>query len=1259
MTPFPPISTTARIRSDVYGVADCSLCAVPAGAPPCLAERVGMGMALLSSATVMSVLASWWRDRCDARLLGLRVLNVYDVNNKTYLIRLGGTDQKVVLLFESGTHIHTTSFDWPKSNMPSNFAMKLRKHLKGRRLVEIKQLGVDRIVDLQFGSDEAAYHVIVELYDRGNIALTDHEYTILTLLRTRKDSEDVRFAVRERYPTDAARQPPAIPPIERVQEILAGGKPEDNIRKLLNPHFIYGPALIDHCLLSQNFPSNASRKNGFDIDQDMPRIMAALEDGVNYMEKSGSICKGYIIQKREKKPKASEDAPDAELLTYSEFHPFLFKQHESQPYKEFDTFDQAVDEFFSQMESQKLDMKVLQQERDAMKKLNNVKKDHEKRITSLQETQALNEKKGALIEINLPLVEQALRVVRSAVANQIDWKEIDNIIKEAQTQGDPVAMAIKGLKLDTNHFQMLLRDPYIDYDEDFSEESDSDSEMKDAAPRQKSKPRGDRPQPMIVDIDLGLSAYANARRFFVQKKTSQKKEQKTVESSAKAIKSAEKKTKQALKDVAMVASINKSRKTYWFEKFYWCISSENYIIIAGRDQQQNELVVKKYLSQGDVYVHADIHGASSVIVKNSGGGPIPPKTLQEAGTMAVCFSVAWDAKVVTSAWWVHHDQVTKTAPTGEYLSTGSFMIRGKKNYLPPTQLVMGFGFLFKIDESCAWRHKGERRVRGLEEDEISSVAETVETDIHVEDIEEEVNEEENEDDDEEEEEGEEEEEERVDDEVKVEAEDEDEEEEEEEEEEEVEGKKEEEDTHTVTVKEELEDEDDKENLYPDTTIPLLHMQGNRYEQTRPRGSSVMSTGSYHSADGIVDEDGKAVIYLGDDKPIVIGGPAAETQQKSRPKLSAKQRRDLKKQKQKQGGAAPGSKGAEGESTADTRQEESDGEEEKERSERRVDEDEEDEEGARLENSAGAKASVSRSVSESSASSQQAPPKRGQKHKMKKIKQKYKDQDEEERRLRMEILASAGGPKDMKGKKSRKAKRQEEQLSRMHQPNQTARSKQKQQLQQQKQGNQASRGQRPTTGRRQDMPGLSTAGGQGQGSASKEMHAEDERTSEATTDVQGERQEQSTPTDESAIKPVIKTHPWETKKRRGAMDEADEVDSEEERDVENVNSRLMEESVSVLDTLTASPHPEDLLLFAIPVCAPYNVMHNYKFKVKLTPGTGKKGKAAKTALNMFQHAKETLPREKDLFKGVKDVDLSRNIPGKVKLSGPNLQRAKKK
>lgn len=75
-------------------------------------------------------------------------------------------DVKEVLLLESGFRVHMTSFDWPKNNMPSNFSMKLRKHIRGRRLENIRQLGMDRAVDMQFGSNEAAYHLIVELYDR-------------------------------------------------------------------------------------------------------------------------------------------------------------------------------------------------------------------------------------------------------------------------------------------------------------------------------------------------------------------------------------------------------------------------------------------------------------------------------------------------------------------------------------------------------------------------------------------------------------------------------------------------------------------------------------------------------------------------------------------------------------------------------------------------------------------------------------------------------------------------------------------------------------------------------------------------------------------------------------------------------------------------------------------------------------------------------------------------------------------------------------
>jgi hypothetical protein len=87
--------------------------------------------------------------------------------------------------------------------------------------------------------------------------------------------------------------------------------------------------------------------------------------------------------------------------------------------------------------------------------------------------------------------------------------------------------------------------------------------------------------------------------------------------------------------------------------------------------------------------------------------------------LCLIFSVAWEAKVVTNAYWVWGEQVSKTAPTGEYLTTGSFMIRGKKNFLPLSHLILGFSFLFKLEESCVEKHKDERKVVAPGEEDIN------------------------------------------------------------------------------------------------------------------------------------------------------------------------------------------------------------------------------------------------------------------------------------------------------------------------------------------------------------------------------------------------------------------------------------------------------------------------------------------------------------------------------------------------------------
>ena len=46
--------------------------------------------------------------------------------------------------------------------------------------------------------------------------------------------------------------------------------------------------------------------------------------------------------------------------------------------------------------------------------------------------------------------------------------------------------------------------------------------------------------------------------------------------------------------------------------------------------------------------------------------------------------------------------MSKSAPTGEYLTTGSFMVRGKKNFLPHAPLIMGFTVLFRLVSAACW-----------------------------------------------------------------------------------------------------------------------------------------------------------------------------------------------------------------------------------------------------------------------------------------------------------------------------------------------------------------------------------------------------------------------------------------------------------------------------------------------------------------------------------------------------------------------------
>lgn len=1016
--------------------------------------------------------------------LGCRVANIYDVDHKTYLIKLTKPDSKAVILIESGIRIHGTSFDWPKNLIPSGFSMKMRKHLRSRRLEQINQLGADRIVDLQFGSNEAAYHLIVELYDRGNILLTDHEYTIISVLRPRTDADaDVKFTVREKYPLELAKQYESMT-IEKLKEIFASRNNETDVKRLLITHTTFGAPLIDHCLTIGGFPDKCVIGKTFEVDRDLENLLKALNEADTVMlNASTKQSKGYVTQKKTKALKiVGASTVEEEVLNYEEFHPILFKKHESQPFIEFDSFDKAVDEFYSKLESQKLDQKVQQQTKEAVKKLENVKKDHQRRLEELKISQTEDEMKANLIEYNLELVDSAIFIVNNAVANQLDWNEINDIIQEAKNEGHKVARAIKQLKLEMNHIVLALNN---------FEESDDEESGDDEGEKTKLSKR-----PVFVDIDLALNAYKNSRKYYDKKKSLIVKEQKTIDASGKALKSAEKKTIEILKQSKKVKTITKARKTYWFEKFYWFISSENYLVIGGRDSQQNELIVKRYMKAGDVYVHADIHGASSIVIKNPKGpqSPVPPKTLNEAGLMAICYSTAWEAKVLVNAYWVFDHQVSKQAPTGEYLGTGSFMIRGKKNFLPQTALVFGFGVLYKLDDGSLARHKDERCVKTLEEEDHELEKYRVE-----EAAEEEVQ----------------------------------------------------------PLEEEPEEKDSEATEFPDTSFKMRLVSETETPKVEEAAKAAAESSSGESSDESAagsDEEDNDEENEGDE-------PAKET---PAPSASTEKTDEHETPSTTSGKSAPAGKGKK-----------------------------------QPKASAAAAAAVTKkepqqdSKKEADKSNKQQPLKRGQKARLNKMKSKYKDQDDEDRELVMQFLAPAG-----KNEKKLQQERERQEKHERKEQNQQ-RQKQKQQMKEQKPVKPAAN-----------------------------LHV-----ASASADP-ADPAEPGLPAAQAAAEPEN-------------MEFDDELLANQD------------DEVDVIDSLTGMPHEEDELLFCVTVCAPYSSIQNYKHKVKLNPGTTKKGQAVKTALEIFSRDKATTANERDLIKLLKDQDLSRNLPGKVKVSAPNLMRIKRK
>jgi predicted ribosome quality control (RQC) complex YloA/Tae2 family protein len=131
-------------------------------------------------------------------------------------------------------------------------------------------------------------------------------------------------------------------------------------------------------------------------------------------------------------------------------------------------------------------------------------------------------------------------------------------------------------------------------------------------------------------------------------------------------------------------------KKEWYQKFRWFITSEGKLAIGGRDAQSNTILVKKHMGEDDVAYHADLFGSPFFILKE--GKTQTEAEVRQMGQATAAFSSAWKTGLsAADAYWVGPDQVSGSAPSGEYLARGSFVIRGKKNFVTknPVELAVG------------------------------------------------------------------------------------------------------------------------------------------------------------------------------------------------------------------------------------------------------------------------------------------------------------------------------------------------------------------------------------------------------------------------------------------------------------------------------------------------------------------------------------------------------------------------------------------
>lgn len=561
----------------------------------------------------------------DTSIIDAKIAKIYQPTDDEIRINLFVYNKgRDNLVIEAGRRAHMSQHLRPSPKLPQSFPMLLRKHIMAGRITSVRQYDFDRILEIGIVRGGVETVLVTELFSPGNIVLLDSERKIILPMKP------VTFKGRRIRSGEVYQYPESqISPVEAGEEDLEkvfSMSDADAVRTIATRFNLGGVLAEEICARSGVDKTKAARDASSD---DIVALIAALKDVFSPLL-SGSL-KPCVVKKEDKNGMQAFDVLPFELEIYKDYE------------KEFlPTFNAALDEFFGKMTAESVQEQV-----NAVKKekVNVFERRLQKQEAAIEQFSRDAEKQTGIAEkiyAHYVEIEEIISVLLQARDKGYSWDEIRSIIKKAK---DTVPAAKWIVSIDSAAGNIVL-----------------DLEG------------------MKATVDIKLTVPQNAQVYYDKaKKLSKKKDGalRAIEDTKIAMQKKEKKISNRRKV---------SNKTYWYERFRWFMSSDGFLVVAGRDADSNEEIVKKYMEKRDIVFHTQVPGAPITVIKTQ-GEEVPEQTLQETAQFVVSYSSVWKSGQFSGdCYWIKPEQVSKTPESGEYLKKGSFVIRGERNYFRDVQV---------------------------------------------------------------------------------------------------------------------------------------------------------------------------------------------------------------------------------------------------------------------------------------------------------------------------------------------------------------------------------------------------------------------------------------------------------------------------------------------------------------------------------------------------------------------------------------------